>query len=235
LIELDATKLLKSFRCEDVAFVVDGILTQSTLSKALWAIKKRRCNALFLRDPAYRFGHPQKREITIEKILRNPYRGQDLMELTMAEMAELYTVVTDSKEPKQRGLALRYLTLACKRKYGVHPQPSIYLTMPATAGLTRRAIMDFLASLLHSSRLPIAVKNMLLQLSALCVEHGFHPTHKSYRLFHSIIRRAEPQLRFSGDVPTTAEALRFSSDLKDIPICPVDKNKGAAHVTCPRL
>jgi hypothetical protein len=31
------------------------------------------------------------------------------------------------------------------------------------------------------------------------------------------------------------EAVRFSNDLKGIPICPVDKNKGAAHVTCPRL
>ena len=85
------------------------------------------------------------------------------MELTMAEMAELYTVVADVTDPKKRGLALRYLTPAYKRKYGVHPRPSIYLTMPASAGLTRRAIMDFLSSLLQPSRLPIAIKNTLLQ------------------------------------------------------------------------
>jgi len=68
-IVLDATKLLTSFRCEEVAFVVDGALRQSTLSKALWAIKKRRCNVLFLRDPSYRFGHPEERDKVIDKIL----------------------------------------------------------------------------------------------------------------------------------------------------------------------
>jgi hypothetical protein len=50
------------------------------LSKALWAIKKRRCNVLFLREPTCRYGHPVEREKVIEKILKNPYR--DLENLT---------------------------------------------------------------------------------------------------------------------------------------------------------
>ena len=369
LVELDATKLLTSFRCEEVAFVVDGVLRQSTLSKALWAIKKRRCNVLFLREPTCRYGHPVEREKVIEKILKNPYRGQDLMQLTTAEMVDLYTAVSASKDPKKRGLALRSLTLACKRKYGVHPHPAIYFSMPATAGLTRRSVMDFLSNLLSPSRLPIAVKNALLErttvsfkkqsslesiicnaskwgqewdrkkkwqcdchkirhhlganisthnghchsrlvdctyktpcvlsssiknvthltgqafatnsflastkralkvittfskkflrvdtkyeackatylhdggdrttddasLVDLCLQQGFFPTHKTMSLYRSILRRAAPQPRYSSDVPTTEEAVRFSNDLKGVPVCPVDKNKGAAHVTCPRL
>jgi hypothetical protein len=86
LVESDATKLLTSFRCEEVAFVVDGVLRQSTLSKELWAIKKRRCNVLFLREPTCRYGHPVEREKVVDKILKNPYRGHDLMQLTTAEM-----------------------------------------------------------------------------------------------------------------------------------------------------
>jgi hypothetical protein len=129
-------------------------------------------------------------------------------------------------------------------RFGTSRRSSIVLLASTKNAL--RVIIDFAKKFLHEVTVFPTCKTTYAavdrnlstddaSLSALCVEHGFHPTHKSYRLFHSIIRRAEPQLRFSGDVPTTAEALRFSSDLKDIPICPVDKNKGAAHVTCPRL
>ena len=59
----------------------------------------------------------------------------------------------------------------------------------------------------------------------LCLQHGFFPTPKTISLYRSIIRRAAPQPRYSSDVPTTKEAVRFSTDLKGIPVCVPGRQK----------